>query len=208
MNYFTVRKYQRLIMEFENLVYTYWQSLPQNERDWVPGIEGVKRLENDKSFQLRQLVAQKIPAVEWALKEMGVSYIMHSYPAPAVGGPVVPVSLVMSTIDPNLGHSHISNCKIIDMINIAKGQAAELRRKYFWKLINPFHWLIEGLALIVRFPFLVLRRAGLPPKVEENLISQIIKGIFLVGILLLLLYKGIKLTHTEIFELIKKWILK
>ena len=57
-----------------------------------------------------------------------------------------------------------------------RGKAGQHRRR----LLSPWWWIVDVPALIVRFPFLVLRAAGLPPKVEENIISEAIKGVLSV----------------------------
>ena len=53
-------------------------------------------------------------------------------------------------------------------------------------------WLIEIAAYIVRIPFLILRKAGLPASVEDNIVSQVAKVILTVALLLLVAYLGLE----------------
>ena len=56
----------------------------------------------------------------------------------------------------------------------------------------PWNWLVDFPAAVIRFPFAVLRAAGLPPKVEENIISHALKVVFALALAAGLTYLGLQ----------------
>jgi len=55
---------------------------------------------------------------------------------------------------------------------------------------------------VIRLPFVILRKAGLPPKVEENIISQVIKVVCVIIIIAYVAYKGLKIDLGPLLKLI------
>jgi hypothetical protein len=69
--------------------------------------------------------------------------------------------------------------------------------------LQPWNWIIDIAALIIRIPFLILRRAGVPPKIEENIISHIIKILATIALISWLMYKGLSIAEINILEIFK-----
>jgi hypothetical protein len=64
-------------------------------------------------------------------------------------------------------------------------ETAKIRyRESIYSFLNPINWIIFIPAQIIRIPFLILEKAGLPKEIEENILSQIFK-VFLLFLLIL-----------------------
>lgn len=69
----------------------------------------------------------------------------------------------------------------------------------------PWNWVIDVWALIIRIPFIILRRAGLPPKVEENIIAHAIKILSTVALVAFLTYKGVTISDEFVTQILQLW---
>lgn len=192
MNYFQVKRAEQAFCEFRELAVEYWENTLPDDRGPLDRFDGVSKPESEASFELRQHIGLMLPDLNNYARRMGLGVTAQSVPPPRVGGAILPVNMLESVIDPNRGHGTIAQDRILDTINYCIGQASLLHRRAFWRMVCPVYWPIDIIAFIIRLPFLILRRAGLPAKVEENVISQIIKTILTVGILLLLAYLGLE----------------
>ena len=204
MSYFQVKRYKKLFEEFERLTQEYWSALPEQHHDSFLG--RFKYTENEESLRVRMKIAQLLPLVQRAASYLGVPYTAKSIPPAAIGGVIVPVDLFQSVIDPQQGYEIVDRKHILDTINVAKSLAAERKRKELVYMLLPWNWIIEICAFIIRIPFLILRRAGLPPKVEENIIAHAIKIVATIILISWLTYKGISLIGIDIVDLIKSFI--
>lgn len=190
MNYFLARQAERLFREYKALALEYWEAQPpDNRREW----DRTSRPESAESSRLRERINLMFPEVNSLAHELGVAGLTcYSYPAPAVGGPVLPVNLLLSVIDREMGHRTIEVARILDVIHRAIGSAEIVKRRALWRAVVPLYWPIDIVAFIIRIPFLILRKAGVPPKVEENIVSHIIKAILTAVIVALLAYLGLE----------------
>ncbi len=204
MSYFQIKRYARLFGEFEQLTQEYWSALPEQHHDSFLG--RFKYTENEESLKIRMKIAQMLPFIQRAASYLGVSYTGKSIPPAAIGGVIAPVDLFQSVIDPQQGYEIVDRKYIMDTINAAKSLAAERKRKELFYILLPWNWIIEICAFIIRIPFLILRRAGLPSKVEENIIAHTIKIVATIILISWLTYKGVSLTGIDIVGLIKSFI--
>ena len=180
-----------MFREYKQLILQYWGALPRDDRSqWVR--DEAKRPESKESLELRQKINLRFPEANDYAHRLGVGVTWQSFPPPAVGGAVIPVNILMSVIDPEMGHGHIKREQILDVIHRAIGTAQTVKRRAFWGIVNPIMWPIQIAAFVVRIPFLILRRAGLPDSVEENIISQVVKAVLMVILLLLAAYLGLE----------------
>lgn len=177
----------------------YWQTLPPQRI----GIGQVSYKDSDESLVIRKQILTLLPHVNGAAEYLGIGYIAKSYPAPAIGGHILSVNLYNSIINPQIGHKIIEKTMIIDAVekSIAVARGAEKQVLIHWAC--PWNWFIDLGALIIRIPFIILRRAGLPAKVEENIISHAIKVIFIIILITYLMYKGLKLETISWTEILK-----
>ena len=70
-----------------------------------------------------------------------------------------------------------------------------------WRLVLPWYWVIDLPAFLLRIPFLILRKAGVSPALEETIGGQVAKGILLVGALALLVALGLKKYIPDLLKL-------
>ncbi|MFQ5915920.1 MAG: hypothetical protein ACE5JS_22320 [Nitrospinota bacterium] len=198
MNYFEARRAANLFKEYKKLALIYWNALPPDRRDRFDVRRGAETPESLDSIRLREQINLRFPEVNSLAARLGVAMMWQSFPPPAVGGPVIPVNLLLSVIDQNMGHGRISEQRILDVIDRCIGTGELAKRRGLKRLLMPWYWVIDIPAVLVRIPFLILRTAGLPATVEENIISQVIKVILVVGILLSLGYLGIQVTGIQV----------
>jgi hypothetical protein len=144
------------------------------------------------------------PEADICAQRLGVPVIAYSYPMPAVGGPVLPVNLLYAVMNDNQGHRPLSQQDILDAINRCLATATATRKKLFWtQLLNPVSWVTEIIAYVIRIPFLILRKAGLPASVEESVWGHIMKILFFVLLLLASLRWGLKLSAKDLLQFVK-----
>ena len=203
MNYFEARRAERLFREYRTLALEYWNARPPDERDFFDTLSE-KAPESLESVRLRKQINLLYPEVNDLAMNLGVSVVFQSYPAPAIGGPVLPVNVLLSVVDQEMGHKPIETQMILDMIDRCIGTAKVVKRRSLKRLLIPWYWLIDVPTIIVRFPFLILRNAGLPATVEENIVSQVIKAILVIVILAIGAYFGIQIGVSDLLKLFGK----
>jgi len=203
MNYFEARRAERLFREYRKLALEYWNARPPDERDFFDTLSE-KAPESLESVRLREQINLLYPEVNDLAMNLGVSVVFQSYPAPAIGGPVLPVNVLLSVVDQEMGHKPIETQMILDMIDRCIGTAKVVKRRSLKRLLIPWYWLIDVPTIIVRFPFLILRNAGLPATVEESIVSQVIKAILVIVILAICAYFGIQIGVSDLLKLFGK----
>jgi len=203
MNYFEARRAERLFREYRTLALEYWNARPPDERDFFDTLSE-KAPDSIESVRLREQINLLYPEVNDIAMRLGVSVVFKTYPAPAIGGPVIPVNVLLSVVDQEMGHKPIEKQMILDMIDRCIGTAEVVKRRSLKRLLIPWYWLIDVPAIIVRFPFLILRNAGLPATVEESIVSQVIKAILVIVILAICAYFGIQIGVSDLLKLFGK----
>jgi len=203
MNYFEARRAERLFREYRKLALEYWNARPPDERDFFDTLSE-KAPDSIESVRLREQINLLYPEVNDIAMRLGVSVVFKTYPAPAIGGPVIPVNVLLSVVDQEMGHKPIEKQMILDMIDRCIGTAEVVKRRSLKRLLIPWYWLIDVPAIIVRFPFLILRNAGLPATVEESIVSQVIKAILVIVILAICAYFGIQIGVSDLLKLFGK----
>ena len=142
--------------------------------------------------ELRRTVAELTPEVQLLASRLGLSTGATIFPAPAFGGIVRKVDLLIAARYPEIRkRDQIPRAWVLDSLDHCIGLARSVRRKALVRLLSPWCWLVDVPALILRFPFLILRGAGVSPKIEETLVAQVVKVALLVGGLAAAAYLGI-----------------
>jgi hypothetical protein len=200
MNYFEARCAEAAFRKYKDLALEYWRVAPEDTRDRLDIRAGASNPETEESITLRATINQILPEVTTYAHRLGVGVIVHSYPAPVVGGPVLPLNLLGSVVDRRRGHGPISVGMILDKMDECIGAAAFMRRRAFWRLVVPVFWIVDVPAVVIRIPFLILRAAGVPAKVEENIVSQILKVVIVILLLLVMGYLGLEKYITRVLE--------
>lgn len=180
MTYFEARRAEALFKEYRALALAYRAALtpaPQSPDAWMAGPGGLRPTETEKSLALRQKIFLKQPeVVHWA-NRLGVDVRGQSFPAPTVGDPVIPFNLLARVVDQNIGHTLVSTNDVLDTIDRCIGAAEFVKGQLLARLVRPWCWLVDVPALIVGWPFVIMRKAGLPAKFVEGTSAQVIKGI-------------------------------
>src|SRR2546425_2496443 len=203
MNYFEARRAERLFREYRTLALEYWNARPPDERDFFDTLSE-KAPESIESVRLREQINLLYPEVNDIAMRLGVSVVFKTYPAPAIGGPVIPVNVLLSVVDQEMGHKPIEKQMILDMIDRCIGTAEVVKRRSLKRLLTPWYWLIDVPAIIVRFPFLILRNAGLQATVEERIVFQVFKPFLFIVILAICAYFGIQIAVSDLLKLFGK----
>ncbi len=195
--YLKIGQYRKHIERLSTLMHEYWDSLPRQE---MANGQISCLGDSGKSVGLRKEILHLLPYVIEEADVLGISHRLHSYPI--AGGPVVSVDLFDAIVDPNKGYRTIDRKKIIDCVEKAISTARKRQKEALFHSLCPWNWIIDGCAWVIRLPFVILRRAGLPPKVEENIISQVIKVVCVIIIIAYVAYKGLKIDLGLLLKLI------
>jgi hypothetical protein len=200
--YFQARKAVKVFTEYKRLTLAHWAARPKNTRTWMNADSAMPQ--NAQSRAVREQLMMLLPEAQTSARLLGVAVTATSYPAPMIGGPVLTVDLLYAAVDQYQGHSTISCDVIMDNIVkcLASAQATE-KKQFYHQLVNPVWWLTEIIAYVLRIPFLILRRAGVPAKVEESVWGNIFKVAFLLLMIWLSLRYGFNLTAKDILNWIK-----
>ncbi len=174
-------------MQYKNLVLKYWAEVPLENVRSISFIarQTLGQVEplSTNALLLREEITAMMPEVIELANELGVSTMVQSIPPPAVGGVIIPINLLHASIDQMMGHGQISRIDILDRINMCIGASQTMKRNKFRRLMNPLYWPVDILTLAIRLPFIVLRRAGLPQEIENNIVANIVKVLLLVFLL-------------------------
>jgi hypothetical protein len=93
----------------------------------------------------------------------------------------------------------------LDAIDNCIGAAKVARQRALVRLLVPIYWLIDIPALAVRLPWLILKKAGLPPEIESNVVSNVLKVLLFLAYALIAVYVvGSKVSPEMVRALIPK----
>lgn len=139
--------------------------------------------------EVRRCVAKGVLRAERIGSRFRVPIIFESYPAPAVGGPVMRLK-VFSAILKDMSHGGlITEQAIYDALNQTIGECEASVSIEKRRLINPIYWIKELIVAIIRIPFMLIEASGFDvSKVEDHLLGRIFKA-FEIGIILYVLIK-------------------
>ena len=204
MDLITAYRAKRIFGRYKKLVVEYYKSTPFIKLDHrnIPFTDIPSQ--GEELLKIRSEINMHFKEVDRLANELGIHSVFQQYPAPAIGGPVVPMNVFNITVEEDLHHEPVPRTVVIDTIDHCIGAANEA----FWKAIIrtffPLFWIIDVPALFVKIPFLIMRKAGVPPKVEENIISNVFKVSLVVVIYALLTYFGLKEIFPNILGVIGK----
>ncbi len=124
---------------------------------------------------VREGVAQRVMRASRIADRLGVAHQFRSFPAPAVGGPVIPVELFHAILH-DTSHGGLPRHVLIDAIDQLVGATEDKLKEERLNLINPVYWIKETIIAIIRIPFLLIEASGFDvSKVEENLFAKLFK---------------------------------
>ena len=180
MDYWEAKKAEHKFREFQRLAESYWAARPEAG-------------ENEESSNLRDQLNAMLPEVTDYSVRIGCARIIEHIPPPMIGGPILRIPVLDLVVSQDIGNhlSQISLQEVRDVLNQYVGAATKMKTRAWARVSRPWNWPVALIGWLIRAPFAILRRAGLPAKVEENLISQVIKVILLLGVLAILAYFGL-----------------
>lgn len=158
-------------------------------------VSQAKRL--DGYIELRERVSKGVLRAIPLANKFGVPVDVTSFPAPAIGGPSIPVNIFYSILH-DTSHGNISRHMIIDAIDQTIGCLEVLVKKDIRRLINPFYWLKELIKLILRIPFLLIKATGFDVrKIEGHLFGRLFKLLELIVLMYFLIRLGLKIDAVQ-----------
>lgn len=176
MNYFRARAAVKALDQLTELVYRYWDVLPHDKRDYLR--RDLPRPESEESWQLWQRIQWALPKIVVFVNELGVDTTFmsgsHSLGFRHLDG--------LAAITEDESRTHISPLHIADLLTRCRAAAQQEQRRAFLRLVIPVYWLVDIPALLIRWPFLVLRAAGLPREWENTMAGRLIKVLELLAL--------------------------
>ncbi len=152
-----------------------------------------KASENPKYQEIRDRVAKDAIHAVGLAQKAGIPIIMHSYPAPAIGGPVIPINLFLAILN-DTSHGGVEPRYIIDALNQTIGQYERIVERQFRQMINPFYWVKLVALHIIRLPHTVLSFSGFDvAKIEQELWAKLLNLIWIVAVIWILISFGFDL---------------
>jgi len=201
--YFQARKAVKVFTEYKRLTVAYWEAQPQpGEHAWMAG--NLPAPENEESQRIREQIIALYPEASTSANRMGVPVTGQSFPPPMLGGAVIPINVLYGAFDRKQGYGDMPKQDILDGIHRCLAQAIAVKKALFWRqLVNPVWYITEIIAYILRIPFLILRRAGVPTTVEESIWGHIVKILVFIAMILIGLHFGLNLSAKDVLNWIK-----
>jgi hypothetical protein len=205
MTYFEARRAECVLKQYRDLAFCYWKAKPKREPmeyEWMAGRQPDP--ESLDSISLRERLNRLYPKVSVFAQHLGVPTQVTSYPAPAIGGPVIHGDLLNCVIDQRIGHSSVSKAEVVDAMDKCIGMAQNVQEHLFWKqAVNPLYYLIMAAGFVLRIPFLILEEAGLPHDAEKSVWGHIFKVLEFVALAWVGLHYGLKIDAAALLRLVK-----
>ena len=212
MSYFQAKSDLKFMKEFRQDVLELWQIESTAAKNLTSGYSSKAEFQSKLQVEAtkiegyqaaRERVAKKILRAARIGAKSRVPTIFTSYPAPAVGGPVLELNLFSAILKDTSHGGLVDNQTIFDAISETLGECESKVKSEFLKLINPLYWIKEIIELILRIPFMIIEATGFDiGKVEDHLISKLFKFLELLAIGYLLL--KLKVSDENLGQIILK----
>ena len=213
MSYFQAKSDLQFVQEFGNAVMDLWKIEDEAAKSLKPrglsppSLSEIRRLSQVEASKrkdypaVRAQVAQGVPRAKRIADRLGLLGVYESYPMPAVGGPVISVTLFDAILhDPT--YSGVPKQLIVDALNQTLGACQERVPVEFRHLINPVYWLKELLVFIIRIPFMLFEASGFDvSKIEDHFIGRAFKLVYAL-ILIAILVRWFGVTKEELLQAI------
>ncbi len=185
VNYFRARRALELFREYRREALLFWVLFTVPDQDTVAD-EVASLADKVNAMSAAELAAarlstprrlnEQIPALQAYARELKVSTeVGVRIPAVAGGGQV--------TIDglANLTDRDMANwllpppARALSIVDMCIGAAELAERDGLKRLLIPIFWLVDVPALMLRWPWLILEKAGLPADIERNSWTYVLK---------------------------------
>jgi hypothetical protein len=189
MHYFEAKKAESLFREYKRLALDYRDS--EEKRD------------ADRMKRAREQLNIMLYSANTFATQLNAGVSAQQMPPLGFGGAVIPVNFLSAVVEPDQGYTGISETQALDAIDRCIGAAQYHQRRALKRMRNPLCWLVDLPAAVARWPFQVMRKAGVSASVEDHVVSQAIKIIIVVAMYALATYFGVKLKFQDILRLWK-----
>ena len=203
MSYFQAKEDLEFIHEFAKAVAELWKIEDEAAKSIrppglsPPSLGEIRRLSQveagkRKDYQrVRAQVAQGVLRAKRIADRLGLLGVYESYPMPAVGGPVIPVTLFDAILyDPT--YNGVPRQLIIDALNQTLGASQERVAVEYRHLKNPIYWMKEVLVFIIRIPFIIIEASGFDvSKVEDHFLGRAFKLFEIIVLIAILVWLGL-----------------
>jgi hypothetical protein len=151
-------------------------------------------------LEIREQIARNVIRAIGLANKMGIPLVLHSYPAAAIGGPVIPINIFQAILNDN-SHGGIEKQHIIDTLNQTIGQYERLDEKEFWQMVNPLYWLKMLALTIIRLPYTILKLSGFDvSKIEQDIWGKAMSLAWIVAVIYILISYGFD--HQQVLNVI------
>jgi hypothetical protein len=218
MSYFKAKKDLELVIRFKAAVHDFWAVEDQAKRN-VGQRRGMFEVETptqerrhirEEGARLEGYSAARSAVARGTRRVIELCYFheipiqAQSFPPPLIGGPVIPVNYIAAILE-DTSYAGIDKAVIDDRLNALIGKCEEWVETTRHRLLNPFFWLTEALAFVLRIPFRLIEMTGFDVgKVEDHLIGKLFMLLELGILIWLLLRFGA--THEDIRKFILKFL--
>jgi hypothetical protein len=225
MSYWDARKDLRLLQDYKQTVQDYWAEKANVNRiigesgypkHRTPREVGLRINQQTAPYRqrvapLRERIAILTPRVTNLARRLGIGTGVTSFPAPAVGGPVLRFDIFDAILrDPSHGAvvgERIPEQDILDKLNAAIGAADERVKTEWHHLINPLYWIKSLFIFILRLPVNLIGLAGFNiSKFEEHFWGKLFNLLWIAAMIGFLVWLG--LGKADLIDLVKKMITK
>jgi hypothetical protein len=201
--YFQAIRAVKVFREYKRLTLAYWAAQPEPSKyAWMAG--DVPASENEESQRIREQIISMYPEASICANQIAVPVTSQSFPPVMRGGPAIPINVLYGAFDRRQGYGEMAQQDILDGINRCLAQAETFKKLLFRKqFINPIWWVTEAIAYVLRIPFVILRKAGVPANVEESIWGHIVKILVFITMTLIGLHYGLNISAKDILGWVK-----
>jgi len=201
MGYFQAKSDLKFIEDFRKAVLRVWEfenkveeeakrftSIPSEYQSIIQ--KEASKLEGYQ--KIREQVAKGILRADRIAHMRGIPIELESYPAPAIGGPIIPIRLFHAILR-DTSHGGIDKQWILDALNQTNAECEEYAKLEYRRLINPAYWIKEGFMFIIRIPFMLINVSGFDvSKIEDHFFAKVFKLLEIIALIYILIRFGIQ----------------
>jgi hypothetical protein len=202
MSYFKAKKDLALVLKFKPAVHQFWTLEDQAKRN-VRQRTGMFDVETptqerrnirEEGARLEGYGAARSAVARGSRRVIELCYFhgipiqAQSFPPPLIGGPVIPVNYIAAILE-DTSYAGIDKAVIDDRLNQLIGKCEEWVETTRRRLLNPFYWLYEAIAFILRIPFRLVEMTGFDvAKFEDQIWAKLFRLVEL-GVIVWFLYR-------------------
>ncbi len=204
MGYWRAKEDLQLVVQFGNNVQSFLLERRNLLHESVfgeiqPAGPPSERLQHSRTF-----IAQNVQVIDEIVDRLKVAYVFVMRGPAGATHHNRSISIFRAILmDDEFTLRLLEPQSVIDTLNALLAACQRDLKKERRNLLNPFHWLFQGLRLILRLPFVLLEAAGFhPDKIEEQFAGKLFKLIELAILIGLAYWVGV--TKTDVKSIVIK----